>query len=112
MLPMSFPLLDVAVLSAIFMLFGLAQFLGPRFICDAYGRADFAPSFCRVTAVLELVAGIFLAMVETRLWGLMLAAFVSFVTVVILLGHSKYLYAVPGIAALVALAPAALTLHI
>ncbi|MDE2112649.1 MAG: hypothetical protein KGJ79_16025 [Alphaproteobacteria bacterium] len=112
MLPFSFPALDVLALSGTFILFGLVQFVTPGVVRNSYCNPDFSPSFCRVSAVMELLAGTFLAMPVTRSWGLILAAFITFSLVVMLLGHSKYLYALPVMIILVALVPAALTLHI
>jgi hypothetical protein len=55
--------------------------------------------FCGTTAL-------FLSLPQTRIWGGVLGAMVLFITVVSLLNHRKYLYAVPAILLMVALAPA------
>ncbi|MBU6297579.1 MAG: DoxX family protein [Alphaproteobacteria bacterium] len=106
---LSFPVFAVATLVGVFALAGTVQLVGPRFVRDVYQRWEFAPGFYRVTAVLDLLAAVFLAVPETRLWGIGLAGMIIFAAVATLLGHRKYLHAVPGMLLLMALAPAALT---
>jgi hypothetical protein len=48
----------------------------------------------------------FLAVSQTRLWGVALGSFMLCGATVTLLDHRKYLYAVPNILLLAALAPA------
>ncbi|MDE1985126.1 MAG: DoxX family protein [Alphaproteobacteria bacterium] len=106
---LTFPVVVATLLAAIFAVSGLVQLIGPGFVREAYRRWEFPPGFYRVTAVLDLLAAVFLAVPETRLWGIGLAGMITFAAVATLLGHRKYLYAVPGLILLIALAPAALS---
>ncbi len=108
---LSFPTLVVVALAGIFAISGLVQLSGAAFVREAYRRWEFPSRFYRVTAVLDLLAAGFLAMPETRLWGIGLAGMITFAAVTMLLGRRKYLHAVPGMVLLVALAPSALSVR-
>jgi hypothetical protein len=89
--------------------FGLAGTLhiaAPRVLREAYRRWEFPRGFYYVAGVAQLFAALFLATPQLRIWGGILAAMILFVTVVSLLNHRKYSYAVPAILIMVALAPA------
>ena len=105
---LTFPVLLSFAIAAIFALSGLLQLAGPRFVRDAYARWRFPRNFHRVSAALQLLAAVFLAMDVTRIWGIFLAAAVTFVAVITLLNHRQYAYAIPGMLLLVSLAPATL----
>jgi hypothetical protein len=89
--------------------FGLAGILhvaAPRVLREAYRRWEFPRGFYYVVGVTQLFAALFLAEPHLRIWGGILAAMILFVTVVSLLNHRKYSYAVPAILLMLALAPA------
>jgi hypothetical protein len=96
-------------LSGVFALSGLVHLAGPRFIRRAYERWNFPPKFYRVTGCVELLAAGFLADPRTRIWGVVLAGLVTFISVVTLLNNRQYAYTLPGILVLVALVPASLS---
>jgi hypothetical protein len=52
------------------------------------------------------LTALFLAIPETRIWGGILGAMVLFVAIVSLLNHRKYVYALPVIVLMLAIAPA------
>jgi hypothetical protein len=106
--PMTFPVLLSFALAAIFAGSGLLQIAGPKFVRDAYQRWHFPRNFHRVSAGLQLLAAVFLALDVTRIWGIFLAGAVTFVAVITLLNHRQYAYAIPGMLLLVSLAPASL----
>ena len=95
-------------IASIFGVSGLLHLTGLKSLKRAYARSDFAPGFYRVAGVLQLLAAFFLAMPITRIWGVMLAAFVTFAAVALLLNNRQYAYSVPGLILLAALVPAAL----
>ena len=90
-------------------MFGAAALLNlaaPGFVRRIYQRWAFARGFYYVVGAAQALTALFLAMPQTRVWGGILGAMILFVTVVSLLNHRKYLYAVPAILAIIALAPA------
>ncbi|HEY2444792.1 MAG TPA: DoxX family protein [Rhizomicrobium sp.] len=104
--------LSSLIAMAIAVMFGVSAFvhlLGPDFIRDAYRRWNFPPMFHRVTGILELLAAIFLALPATRIWGVALAALVTFVAVVTLLNNRQYAWTLPGFLVLAALVPASVS---
>ena len=78
----------------------------PGFVRRVYQRWDYPRGFYYVVGLAQGLTALFLAVPETRIWGGILGAMILFVTVVSLLNHRKYLYAVPAILLMVALAPA------
>lgn len=95
-------------LASIFGVSGLLHLVGLDFVKRTYARSDFAPGFYRVAGVIQLLAAFFLALPITRIWGVALAAFVTFASMVVLLNNRQYVYSVPGLLLLAALVPAAL----
>ncbi len=90
-------------------LFGLSAALhlaAPGFLRRAYQRWAFARGFYYVVGTAQAMAALFLALHQTRIWGGILGAMILFVTVVRLLNRRKYLYALPAILAMIAIAPA------
>ncbi len=95
-------------IASIFGVSGLLHLTGLQSVKRAYQRSDFAPGFYRVAGALQLLAAFFLALPITRIWGVMLAAFLTFAAVALLLNNRQYIYSVPGLVLLAALIPAAL----
>ena len=95
-------------IASIFGVSGLLHLTGLESVKRAYARSDFAPGFYRVAGVLQLFAAFFLALPITRIWGVMLAAFLTFAAIALLLNNRQYVYSVPGLILLAALVPAAL----
>jgi hypothetical protein len=95
-------------IAALFAVVGVAHLLAPRALRDAYARWHFPRGFYRVTGTLELLAALFLSVPILRIWGVALAAIITFVAVITLLNHRQYVYAVPGMLLMMALAPALL----
>jgi hypothetical protein len=92
--------------AGLFAVIGLAHVAALRPIRDAYSRWRFARGFHYVAGTAQLFAALFLAVPETRIWGGILAAMILFVATVSLLNRRKYVYAVPAILIMMALAPA------
>jgi hypothetical protein len=95
-------------IASIFGVSGLLHVTGLKSIKRAYARWDFAPGFYRVAGALQLLAAFFLALPITRIWGVMLAGFITFAAVALLLNNRQYVYSVPGLILLAALVPTAL----
>ncbi len=93
-------------LAVLFALAAILHLAAPRSLRDGYRRWQFAPGFYYVAGLAQLFAAVFLAVPQTRIWGGILAAIILFVAVVSLLNHRKYLYALPAILAMLAIAPA------
>jgi len=90
-------------------LFGLSAALNlaaPGFVRRIYQRWAFARGFYYVVGTAQALAALFLAVHQTRIWGGILGAMILFATVVTLLTRRQYLYALPAIVAMIALAPA------
>ena len=102
----SYPFLIVWAIGAILSVAGLVNIAGPRRLREAYARWEFPSRFYLVVGVLEVTAAAFLAIPEWRSWGIALAAFIIFGTVITLFNHRRYLSAVPGVILMVALVPA------
>jgi hypothetical protein len=92
--------------AALFGTAGALHLAAPPPLRRAYRRWQFAPGFYYVVGIAQSLAALFLAVPQTRIWGGILAAMILFVAVVSLLNHRKYLYAVPAILIMIALAPA------
>jgi len=95
-------------IAAVFGIAGVIQVAGPGFVQRAYERWEMPRKFYRVTGGLELIAALFLANAETRVWGIVLGAIVTFSAIVTLLKSEQYGWSVPGILLLVAFVPASL----
>ena len=93
-------------LAALFAAASLLHLAGMRLIRNAYRRAHFARSSVNAVGVVLGLAALFLAVPELRIWGALLAGLILFATVTALLKNERYIWAVPMMLLLVALAPA------
>jgi hypothetical protein len=98
--------LTAGLLAALFTFAGLLHVAPLPIIRDGYRRWQYGRGFHYVAGIAQLFAALFLAIPETRIWGGILAAAILFVAVTSLLNHRRYLYAVPAILLMVAIAPA------
>jgi hypothetical protein len=109
MIDSSLSALIALVLAGLFAAIALVHLLGPGFIRRAYARWEFPPKFHRVAGLLELLAAAFLATPMTRLWGVTLAALVTFAAIITLLNNRQYAWSLPGLLVLAALVPASVS---
>ena len=93
-------------LAALFGLGAALNLAAPGFLRRAYARWGFARGFYYVAGTALGFAALFLVLPQTRIWGGILGAMILFITVVMLLNRGKYVYAVPAMLLMVALAPA------
>jgi hypothetical protein len=99
----------VFLLASLFAASALVHFTAPRPLRDAYRRWNYPRGFPVVTGILEIATAALLASPDLRLWGVALGGIILFFATVTLLHHRQYLWAVPSIAMMLALAPAART---
>ena len=93
-------------LSVLFALAALLNLVAPEALRRAYRRWDYPRGFYYVAGSSQALTALFLAVPETRIWGGILGALVLFVTTISLLRHRQYIFAVPAILMMVAIAPA------
>jgi DoxX-like family len=94
------------ILTILFTLAATLNLAAPNFLRRLYRRWDYPRGFYYVVGVAEGLTALFLAVPETRIWGGILGAFVLFATTVSLLNHRQYVYAIPAILMMIAIAPA------
>ncbi len=102
----SYPFLIVWAIGAILSVAGIVNIAGPRRLREVYARWEFPSRFYLVVGAVEVTAAAFLAIPEWRSWGIALAAFIIFGTVITLFNHRRYMSAVPGVILMLALVPA------
>jgi len=105
---LSLATLDAFVLAGLFALSGGVHLSGAGFIQRAYVRWGFPGKFYRISGLIQLLAALFLANAITRVWGVALAALITFMAVVLLLSRGRYRTSLPGMLVLMALVPAIL----
>jgi hypothetical protein len=96
----------VLILTALFAFAAAMNLSAPGFVRRFYRRWDYPRGFYYVAGVAQALTALFLAVPETRIWGGILGAFVLFAMTVSLLNHRQYVYAIPAILLMVAIAPA------
>ena len=94
------------MLAALFGAGALLNLAAPGFVRRIYQRWAFARGFYYVVGAAQALTALFLVLHQTRIWGGILGAMILFATVVTLLTRRQYLYALPAILAMIALAPA------
>jgi len=100
-------ILDMAVygVTGVFLLTGLVNLSGSSVVRAAYRAWDYPPNFYRVVGMLELAVALFLAVPQTRIWGVILGGFIAFFSAVTLLKHSRYALSLPAMLLLAAMVP-------
>jgi len=97
------PIVTAYTLSLAFGIVGIIQFAGIGVVRRAYLRWGYPPRIFRLTGALELLAAILLITSSARPAGVVLAAAVNFIAIVLLLKNRAYLIALPGLAVMAAL---------
>lgn len=90
------------VLAVLLAIAGSVQVLGIGVVRRACSRWGY-PGLYKTTGALELLAAVLLAIPQTRLAGILLAAAVNFSVVVLLLKSRAWIVALPGVAVAAAL---------
>ena len=91
--------------TGVFLLGGLVNLSGSRVVRAAYRAWDYPGNFYRVVGTIELTVALFLALPETRIWGVIAGGFIAFFSVVALLKHRRYAWSLPVMLLLAALVP-------
>jgi hypothetical protein len=97
----------VTWLTIIFLVSAVVHLPGPAFVRRAYEQWEYPPKFYRVTGLIQLLIALFLAVPQTRIWGVILAVLATCVAEITLLKNEQYIWSVPGIVVMIALIPAA-----
>ena len=105
------PQLVTGILAAIFAVAAIIDIAAARYIRERLRDWGYPRQFYRVIGVLQLFAALFLAVAPLRVWGIILAGFIMFWGIVILLNHRRWSWALAGMLMLVALAPASLAIY-
>jgi hypothetical protein len=104
------PHILAGVLAAIFAIAGIIDIAGLRYARARFRQWQYPRQFYRVAGVLQLATALFLAMPQLRIWGIVLAGFITFFGVVTLLNHRQWSWAVAGMVVMMALVPASLAI--
>ena len=94
----SLPIATAYALCFAFGVVGLIQLAGMDFVRRAYLRWGYPAWTARLTGGVELLTAVLLASSNARPLGIVLAAGINFISVVLLLKNRAYLLALPGIA--------------
>ena len=95
---MSVPVIAAFTEALIFAAAGVVNLSGMRWARRVYDRWDISAAIFRTLGVVELAVAMFLFSPETRLLGIVIAAPIIFGSVVMLLEHRHYIYAMPAMA--------------
>jgi hypothetical protein len=76
---------------------GLVHLIGPAPLRRLLAEWGYGRGFNWVTGGFAIAAGIFLAIPQLRIWGVVLGGFLSFGATALLLDRRKYFFALPGI---------------
>jgi DoxX-like family len=104
----SLPHFLAGILALIFASAGIIDVAGFRYVRARFRQWQYPRQFYRVMGVLQLITALFLAMPQLRIWGIVLAGFITFFGVVTSLNHRQWSWAVAGMLMMVALVPASL----
>src|SRR4051812_27583149 len=108
MVEIPFPVMAAWTNAALFAVAGIVNLAAFGSVREVYRSWDIPAGFYRSLGAIEIVAAVTLAMPELRAWGIALAAPILFGSIVMLLNHRRYLYAVPAVLIMAALVPGAL----
>ena len=104
------PHLLAGLLAAIFAIAGVIDVAGSGYVRARFRHREYPRQFYRVVGVLQLITALFLAVPQLRVWGIVMASFLTFYWVVILLNHRQWSWALAGMLMMMALAPASLAI--
>jgi hypothetical protein len=94
------------MLAVLFGAGALLNMAAPRLGRRFFERQTVARGYSYAVGAAQALTALFLILHQTRIWGGILGAMILFTIVVSLLNRRQYLYALPAILAMIALAPA------
>jgi DoxX-like family len=106
----SLPHFLAGILALIFASAGIIDVAGFRYVRARFRQWQYPRQFYWVVGALQLLTALFLAVPQLRIWGIVLAGFITFFWVVILLNHRQWSWAVAGMLMMIALVPASLAI--
>jgi hypothetical protein len=92
--------------TGLFLLAAAVNLSGHPLVRAAYRSWDYPANFYRTIGALEALVVLFLALPQTRIWGVILGGFIAFFSVVTLLKNRQYAWSIPGMMLLATLVPA------
>jgi hypothetical protein len=99
------------VLAAIFAIAAIIDMARSLYILGRFRRLRHPRQLYRVIGVLQFFTALSLAVPQLRIWGIILAAFITSCWIVILLNRRQWSWAVVGILTMTALLPISLAIH-
>ena len=106
----SIPVMAAWANAGILLAAGLVNLVGSPRLHEIYSEYDIPAGYYRTIGVAEIFAALFLVTPELRVWGILLATPIMFLSVVMLLDHERYEYA--GLVALFLVGLVAATLAV
>jgi hypothetical protein len=94
--------------TGLFLVAALINLSGVPVVRATDRAASYPANFYRVVGAIEALVVLFLAVPQTRIWGVILGGLVVFFSTVTLLKNRQYAWSVPAMLVLAALAPASL----
>ncbi len=95
MLNTSFPVIAAWIDAGVLSLAGLVNLIGLHPVRAIYADWDIPERFYHTLGMLQILAAVFLASPDMRVYGILLAAPILFGSVVMLLNHEHYAVAAP-----------------
>ena len=105
------PYLIANILAAIFAIAAIINLSESRYIRTWFAHWEYPRQFNRVMGALQLITALFPAVPQLRIWGVVLAGFITFFWVVTLLNHRQWSCAAAGMVLMATLVPASLAIH-
>ena len=97
--------------TGLFLLAAVINLSGHAVVRSAYRAWDYPANFYRTVGAVEALVVLFLAVPQTRIWGVILGGLMAFFSVVTLLKNRQYGWSIPAMLLLATLAPASLAVH-
>jgi hypothetical protein len=93
------------ILTSLFAFAAIVNLAAPGFVRRFYRNLDYPRGFHYVVGLIQTLTAVFLAVPETRIWGVISGGFIIFFSVVALLNHRRYFWSLPAMLLLAALVP-------
>jgi hypothetical protein len=93
------------ILTSLFAFGAIVNLAAPGFVRRFYRDWDYPRGFHYVVGLIQSLTAVFLAVPETRIWGVISGGFFIFFSVVALLNRRRYFWSLPVILLLAALVP-------
>jgi hypothetical protein len=98
-------------ITGLFLLAAMVNLSGHPVVKAAYRSWNYPANFYRTVGAIEVLVVLFLALPQTRIWGVILGGSVAFFSVVTLLKNRQYGWSLPGMLLLATIVPATFAVH-